>query len=180
VHYNLAHQAAEHMETDQTRVGVYFHSTTPKLRVLTLPVVEDKFALEPGVMGKVVQVEFPLDLGAAVGFSLPDIFVPKFSAIAVAPHMHQLGRKIRADLIQPDGKEIPLIRIDDWDFHWQGFYEYMNPVPMPYKSKLRLACTFDNTTDRTVRWGESTEDEMCLLYVGFIAEGGLSAIFGNP
>jgi hypothetical protein len=98
----------------------------------------------------------------------------------VAPHMHQLGRKIRADLVQTDGKQVPLIRIDDWDFHWQGFYDYLAPVPMPYKSTLKLSCTFDNPTTRTVRWGESTEDEMCLLYLGFIAEGGLGALFGNP
>jgi hypothetical protein len=51
---------------------------------------------------------------------------------------------------------------------------------MPYKSKIKLACTFDNTTTREVRWGESTEDEMCLLYAGFVAEGGLAFLLGNP
>ena len=194
VHYNLGHQATagepDHAhghddgevapQTDQTRVGVYFHQKTPKLRVLTLPILEDTFVLEPRVMGKEVVAEFPLDLQPVVGFAVPEFLLPKFSAVMVAPHMHELGRKIRADLQQPDGKQVPLIRIDDWDFHWQGFYDFMSPVPMPYKSKIKLSCTFNNTTDRTVRWGESTEDEMCLLYIGFIAEGGLGSLFGNP
>lgn len=70
---------------------------------------------------------------------------------------------------------MPLIRIDDWSFHWQAFYNYVEPVPLPYKSRSRLSCTFDNTTERTVRWGESTDDEMCLMYLGFMAEGGLGA-----
>ena len=186
VHYNLGHGREDDVKhedeprSDQTRVGVYFHEKTPKTRLLTLPILEDKFVLEPGVMGKEVTAEFPIDLAPVAGFSLPEFLLPKFSAVAVAPHMHQLGRKFRADMVQPDGKQVPLIRIDDWDFHWQGFYDYSAPLPMPYKSTLKLSCTFDNTTTRTVRWGESTEDEMCLLYLGFIAEGGLGALFGNP
>lgn len=190
VHYNIGdhghqnHEAEEHEpvepKADQTRVGVYFHENPPKARLLTIPILDDKFLLEPGVIGKEVVAEFPIDLAPVVGFSVPEFLLPKFSAVAVAPHMHQLGRKIRAGMVQPDGKQVPLIRIDEWDFHWQGFYDYTAPVPMPYRSKVTLSCTFDNPTDRTVRWGESTEDEMCLLYLGFIAEGGLGALFGNP
>ena len=112
---------------------------------------------------------------------LPQALVPQFPAIMIAPHMHERGHQIWADLEQPDGSQVPLIRIDDGDFHWQGFYSYATPVPIPYRSKTTASCVFDNTTDHEVRWGESTEDEMCLVYIGFIAEGGISSIlFGNP
>ena len=127
--------------------------------------------------GRGIETEHP----AVFPVALPDFLMPKFSAIAVAPHMHQLGHKFKADLFQPDETQVPIIQIDEWDFHWQGFYEYAKPVPLPYRSTVKATCTFDNPTDRTVTWGESTDDEMCLLYVGFIAEGGISSLlFGNP
>jgi hypothetical protein len=132
-------------------------------------------------MGKKVEANFPLDLGV---LGLPNAFsflLPEFSAIAVGPHMHQLGKEIRGDLELADGTEIPLIYIDNWDFHWQGAYFFKEPVTMPYGSRIKLTCVFDNTTDRHVRWGESSEDEMCLMFVGFTAEGGLSGLlFGSP
>lgn len=178
IHYHLDDGPAT--VADMTRLGLYFQKDPPKNRLLTLPLLNDQFVLKPGVEGQQVNMEFPLDLGA-FGLPLPDAFVPKFSAIAVGPHMHQLGRKIRADLVQPDSTQVPLIEIDDWDFHWQGLYQFKDPVPLPYRSRITASCVFDNTTDHEVRWGESTNDEMCLVYIGFIAEGGLSwLLFGNP
>jgi hypothetical protein len=177
VHYNL--DAGDPQSPDLTRIGLYFHQQTPKSRLFFLPIINDKFVLQPGVDGQQVDAAFKLSFDS-VGFPLPDAFAPNFSAIRIAPHMHQLGRKISADLQQSNGTTVPLVAIDDWDFHWQGFYDYVNPVPLPYRSKLTASCTFDNTTDHEVRWGESTEDEMCLVFVGFIAEGGIAWLLGNP
>ncbi len=178
VHYNLA--AVDSPVPDQTRVGLYFQPAAPAKRLLTLPLLNDTFVLQPGVMDQSVEADFPLDLGA-FGVPIPDFLVPKFAAVAIAPHMHQLGHKIGAEMQQPDGTTVPLIQIDDWDFHWQGFYNYVEPVPIPYRSKLKATCVFDNTTDHEVRWGESTEDEMCLVYIGFTATGGIAPLlFGNP
>jgi hypothetical protein len=94
--------------------------------------------------------------------------------IQIMPHMHLLGRNIRADLEVRAGSQ-SLIRIDDWDFNWQNFYTYREPVSVPAFSTVRLTCTFDNSADnprnpsnplRTVGWGEGTEDEMCLAFLG--------------
>jgi hypothetical protein len=178
VHYNLA--AVDVALPDQTRVGLYYQTKAPRNRLLTLPLVNDQFVLPPGALDQGVDAEFALDL-AAFGVTIPDPLVPKFSAVRIAPHMHQLGRQIGASLSLADGTEVPLIRIDNWDFHWQGFYDYVSPVPIPYRSKIKASCVFDNTTDREIRWGESTQDEMCLVYIGFTAEGGIAPIlFGNP
>jgi cytochrome c551/c552 len=175
VHYHLQDVVAP--GADQTRIGLYFQPDTLKNRLLTVPILNDQFVLPPGAVGQEVDANFALDLGVP----LPDAMIPKFSAVVIAPHMHELGHQIQADLTQPDGTHVPLIEIDDWDFHWQGLYSYVDPVPLPYHSNITAACVFDNTTDHEVRWGESTNDEMCLVYVGFIAEGGISSLlFGNP
>jgi hypothetical protein len=180
VHYNLENAGDGEPPSDQTRVALYFHDAPPKLRLLTVPIANTTFQLEPGVIAKEVTAEFSLDLQGQLGIPVPEILVPRFSALLVAPHMHQLGRQIRAEMRPPGADPVSLIQIDDWDFHWQGFYEYQQRVALPYRSKIKLACTFDNPTNRVVGWGESTEDEMCLLYMSFVAEGALGALFGNP
>jgi hypothetical protein len=63
----------------------------------------------------------------------------------------------------------PLIHIDDWDFHWQGFYFYRTPVALPTGSWIELMAAWDNSEanprnpskpPRDVSWGERTIDEM--------------------
>jgi hypothetical protein len=79
----------------------------------------------------------------------------------VLPHMHTLGRRI---VLQRE--EGTLIDIPAWDFHWQQAYFYEEPVRLTSgATRLQLSCIWDNPTQRTIRWGEGTEDEMCLAYL---------------
>jgi hypothetical protein len=110
IHYNL--DAGDPPAPDQTSVGLYFHTNPPKNRLFALPLLNDTFELQPGVMDQQVNASFPLDF-AALGFAIPDFLAPKFSAVRIAPHMHTLGRKITTDLVQPDGTTVPLIEIDN-------------------------------------------------------------------
>ena len=89
--------------------------------------------------------------------------------------MHLLGTHIKADLIDRDNNETPMIYEDDWQFNWQGAYTYVDPVAIPANWQIKLTCTFDNTANNpsnpnnplvTVGWGERTTDEMCLAFVG--------------
>jgi hypothetical protein len=165
VHYNTGHnaeaEAGEPAKADQTRVGLYFSREKIRKHLLYLPVLNTRFEIPPGESNYEVRA------------SLPTIFPAK--AILVAPHMHLLGREIKLDLEQRDGAITPLIYINDWDFHWQGFYVYREPVPLEFGSVVRLSCKFDNSTNNwrnpnnppiAVGWGEGTSDEMCLAFLG--------------
>ncbi len=97
--------------------------------------------------------------------------------VAVAPHMHLLGQRIRADLVRADGSEECVVDIPDWDFQWQaGYFFPEGEAPsIGAGDTLRLRCTYDNSaagqpTGRApddVGWGDGTFDEMCLLF-GYI------------
>ena len=160
--------------SDQTKLNLFFTPTNQGIREikLTPALNHTPFSLENG----------PLNIPPNqiktyhAKFTMPQTV----SVLSVSPHMHLIGRSIESFAVTPLNDTIPLIRINDWDFHWQGFYDYVTPVPIPYRSKLKASCVFDNTTDHQVRWGESTEDEMCLVFVGFIAEGGMAWLLGNP
>jgi hypothetical protein len=81
---------------------------------------------------------------------------------------------MKAVAARPDGKEVPLIWIKDWDFNWQGAYQYAQPVRLPKGTVIKVKAVYDNSADnpknpnnppKAVRWGEQTTDEMCILGV---------------
>lgn len=91
---------------------------------------------------------------------------------SVMPHMHLLGKEMRATATLPDGKKIRLIDVPDWDFNWQLVYYLKTPLTLPQGTTLEIEAVFDNsetnpfnpsTPPRTVTWGEETTDEMMLL-----------------
>jgi hypothetical protein len=97
---------------------------------------------------------------------------------AVVPHMHWLGKDFTMKAVLPDGGEIPMIKIDRWDFNWQGTYVLEEPVRVPKGAWFELVAHFDNTDAnpvnpqkpaRTVYWGNQTNDEMCLGAFEFIS-----------
>ena len=148
---------------DQTKVGLYFAKTPVDRRLIFIPVVQQKLNIPPGEANVV----------RTASFSIP-IFDAK--AVVIAPHMHLLGRTINVELLSADKTTTtPLIYIDDWDFNWQGFYTWTKPIPVPAWSTLKLTCSYDNTTNnprnpnnplKVVNWGEGTDDEMCVAFIG--------------
>jgi hypothetical protein len=58
--------------------------------------------------------------------------------------------------------------VPDYNFNWQQFYMYKEPLALAPGSEIRLSCTYNTLGQvKTVTWGEGTDDEMCiaLLYV---------------
>ena len=99
------------------------------------------------------------------------------SVISAAPHMHLIGKTICSYAIDPNGDTIPLVKIPDWDFHWQGFYNYQMPVHVPLGSTLHAYAIYDNTASnpenpnsppQDVSVGESTTDEMLVVYFAYL------------
>jgi hypothetical protein len=162
VHYHPSGKA----ETDQSKLGIYFAKKPPehfvgavalRSRALVIPAGDAKYTVETKT------VPLPVDA----------------TALGIFPHMHYIGKEIKVDAKLPDGKEIPLIWIRDWDFNWQGAYNYKKPIDLPKGTVLKLRATYDNSTanprnpsnpPREVTWGEQTTDEMCLCGVQVITK----------
>jgi len=162
VHYHPGGKRGE----DQTRVGLYFSPVgAVEKRLVNIPIVNTKFVIPPGATDYEVKASLPI---------LPFL---SGQAITVAPHMHLLGKRIRLDLKLGDGSSKPLIYIDNWDFNWQGFYTFQEPVVLPAWSSVELSAIFDNSDGnprnpnnplKPVGWGEGTNDEMALGFLGVV------------
>ncbi|MEZ5047762.1 MAG: T9SS type A sorting domain-containing protein [Chitinophagaceae bacterium] len=98
------------------------------------------------------------------------------SLFGVAPHMHLIGRNINAFGITTLNDTIPLINIPDWNFKWQGTYYFPQIKKLPINTTLHSYATYDNTSanpfnpnspPQLVVKGESTTDEMMLVYFAY-------------
>jgi hypothetical protein len=92
----------------------------------------------------------------------------------IMPHMHLIGKSIKAFCVTPSNDTIHLIDIPEWDFHWQYFYQFQKPILLPAGSVIYGQATYDNTNNnpnnpnnppKNVSVGEGTEDEMFLIYM---------------
>jgi copper type II ascorbate-dependent monooxygenase-like protein len=81
----------------------------------------------------------------------------------VFPHMHQLGRSMKAAALLADGTEKTLY---DGPFQFDEQKRYViDPLQMRAGDRVRVECTYNNPTQTTVGFGESSLDEMCFLGV---------------
>lgn len=77
---------------------------------------------------------------------------------AVFPHMHQLGKHIRV-WASPGGVD-QLVYDAPYLFTEQHFASF-TPIPLASGDKIKVECTYDNTTGSSVSFGESSTEEMC-------------------
>ena len=98
-------------------------------------------------------------------FQLPG-FLGVYNVWGVFPHMHTLGRKLRAE-VDHANQTTCLVDVPRWDFNWQQGYFYADgPKLAGGGDMLRIACTHDTTSrGEPTTWGEGTNDEMCLAFL---------------
>jgi hypothetical protein len=149
------------VETDRSSVGIYFTEELATKLIGGLAVLNRSLNIPPGEKHYRVTADsevLPVDV----------------NVMAVAPHMHLLGREIKVTARTPAGETVPLVWIKDWDFNWQGSYRFVEPVRLPKGSVVHVDAEYDNSDDnphnpssppQRVQWGEQTTDEMCLVGV---------------
>lgn len=161
VHYHPSGK----VETDASEIGLYFTSSPAEKLVSNLPLVSRDIDIPPGEAG----------YKRTVRFTTPE----PLTVIGVTPHMHLVGKEMKVRVLKPDGGEIPLIWIRDWDFNWQDTYLFKEPLRVPAGARFELDALYDNSEANPrnpksppgrVRWGEQTENEMCICFIAVIPD----------
>ena len=160
VHYHPGGKA----EADRTKIGIYFARKPVKQILHWNAAIKFDLAIPPRSKNFEAEAGWKDPRG---GWTIPvDV-----TALAVTPHMHQLGRDMTVTVTFPDGKDMDLIRIGDWDFNWQNNYYFEKPIDLPKGSVLKVRAHYDNPTEKLVKWGEATTDEMCIGFLAVVQKG---------
>jgi copper type II ascorbate-dependent monooxygenase-like protein len=162
VHYHVHHGTGG---SDRTSVGLYFarKPVTKQLRVLTL--INNTFTIPPD------NANYEISASAAPMASGGDVH-----ALGIAPHMQLLGHDMEIDAQSSEGALQCLLGVDDWDAHWQRFYQFQEPVAVSAGTKLSLTAHYNNSRSNPdnpffplidVHPGETTSDETCIAFIKY-------------
>lgn len=152
---------------DSTKVIFHFYPTTETgiREVSAAPVLSNwNLALPPNQVSNVT-ARYPAN--GSLNFNI--------SLLSVFPHMHLIGKSIKAYALDSQNDTIKLVNVPQWDFHWQDFYFFKHIQKAPIGSVLHGEGVYDNTTANPnnpnpvwVYAGENTTDEMFLVYFHYM------------
>jgi hypothetical protein len=162
IHYNLLVQS---QVSDRTTAGLYYAASPVAKPAAIYPVANQTFLIPAGTKSMTVSADLPVDRAYALW--------------GVVPHMHLHGTEIKVSINHADATSTCAVDIPTWNFHWQQFYYYQQPMPVAAGDTIHLDCTYDNSAEdqpiingvksapTDLTWGEKTTDEMCLDYLYF-------------
>ena len=155
-------------EEDRSSINIFFADEDEQIERLVDDEVMLPFNLEGGF------ITFFLAPNQVKTFHGKLTFTEDRSLIGLSPHMHYLGKEWEVWLERPNGDRVDLLKINDWDFNWQGYYYFQQLIVAPSGSVLHAVAKYDNTENNPanpsspptfVTWGEGTTDEMYFLPV---------------
>lgn len=133
---NIHYAPSGKPDTDQSEIRLYFAKTPVKKAVRTLTITENNISNQPFLIPANEKKSFFVQFGP---------FPDTVRLLSVMPHMHWLGKTMKAFVVTPDGEAVNLIKIDDWDYKWQMTYTFKQPLSLPKGSVLIAEATYDNT-----------------------------------
>jgi hypothetical protein len=140
--------------SDRSSVGMIFAKQPPEMEMHTSAFFNPFLVLPAGAADVIVPsaIQFDEDVHLA----------------ALFPHTHLRGKSWDYKIVYPDGRAETVLPVPHYDFNWQTYYIFANPLAVPKGSKLEAVAHYDNSPNnksnpdptKQVHWGEQTWDEM--------------------
>jgi hypothetical protein len=156
MHYTANGKAA----TDRTRVGLQFSKDPSPREVRVTHFFNGTLTLPAGAADTRVDADIT--------------FVSDAVVWGIFPHTHVRGKKWEYVLELPDGTKKPILSVPRYDFNWQTYYMFKDPLEIPKGSRLVSSAWYDNSAGNKsnpdpktdVKWGDQTWEEM--QYTGLL------------
>jgi tetratricopeptide (TPR) repeat protein/mono/diheme cytochrome c family protein len=147
-------------EVVQSRIGFFFADAAPTRVSATVRLGRQNLDIPAGARDYQTRDSYVLPVDVEVH--------------GVQPHAHYLAKEVKGFATLPDGTRTWLIYIKDWDFDWQDFYLYAEPLVLPKGTELTMEIAYDNSAGnrrnphsppKRVTWGQKSSDEMGDLWI---------------
>ena len=155
IHYTANGKSA----SDSSELGIYFATSPPRERVLTISPADSNLNIPPGD---------PNYRSFVTATLLDDA-----KLVSLQPHMHLRGKAYEIAITPPNGPQSTLLRVPRYDFNWQTTYFLKEPLPLAKGTVISCTAWFDNSPNnrfnpdptKTILWGDQSWEEM---NVGFM------------
>src|SRR4029079_5486561 len=146
--------------TDRTKVGIIFSKDPAPREVRPSAFYNASLSLPPNSPNASVPCE--------VEFQQDTIVYGLF------PHTHLRGKAWEYSLVLPDGTSKKILSVPRYDFNWQTYYMFKEPLLLPKGAKIVSTAWYDNShgnrsnpnAEVEVKWGDQTWEEM--QYTGLL------------
>jgi hypothetical protein len=160
LHLELHYTATGTAGTDRSRVGLIFAKEPPDQEIRASQFLNGQFTIPAGAANH----EVTTDVTFAEEATLWGLF----------PHTHVRGKRWNYTLELPDGTIRPLLSVPRYDFNWQTYYLFKEPLVIPQGARIRSTAWYDNSAANRsnpdpkvdVKWGDQTWEEM--QYTGIL------------
>jgi hypothetical protein len=150
VHYTASGKSA----TDISSVGMIFAKGTPKTEIKVDAFMNPTMKVAAGSSDTAVDTAIEFDQDSHIW--------------ALFPHAHLRGKSWEYRVIYPDGRKQVVLSVPNYDFNWQTYYVFAEPLAVPKGSRLEATGYYDNSANNKwnpdptieVKWGEQTWEEM--------------------
>jgi hypothetical protein len=157
MHYTANGKAAA---TDRTRIGIVFSKDPSPREIRPTAFYNGTLVLPAGSSNTAVPGEVTF---------LQDTLV-----YGLLPHTHLRGTRWEYKLVLPDGTSTTILSVPKYDFNWQTYYMFKEPLQVPRGAKILSTAWYDNSPANKsnpnpkadVRWGDQTWEEM--QYTGLL------------
>ena len=156
MHYTTKGEAA----SDRTKVGLIYAKEAPPKELRPAQFINGSFTLPAGADNVEVKAEAE--------------FLQDATVWGIFPHTHLRGKKWEYRMVLADGAEKTILSVPNYDFNWQTYYMFKEPLQVPKGAKIISYAWYDNSAKNKsnpdpkvdVKWGEQTWEEM--QYTGIL------------
>jgi hypothetical protein len=146
--------------TDRTRIGIVFSKDPSPREIRPAAFYNGTLMIPAGSSNTSVPGEVTF---------LQDTLV-----YGLLPHTHLRGKSWKYELVLPDGTSTTILSVPKYDFNWQTYYMFKDPLQVPKGAKIVSTAWYDNSPANKhnpnpkadVTWGDQTWEEM--QYTGLL------------
>jgi hypothetical protein len=166
LHFQMHYTSNGTAGTDRSKVGLVFAKEPPATEMRAAAFLNAQLVIPPGAANQQVTT----DVGFAQDATVWGLF----------PHTHVRGTRWSYALVRPDGTSTPVLSVPKYDFNWQTYYMFKEPLRVPKGARIVSTAWYDNSAANRanpdpkveVRWGDQTWQEM--QYTGILYSTGAS------
>ncbi len=148
--------------TDRSSVGVVFADQPPQREMRMHMFGTEELAIPPNAPHHPHTADFT--------------FAKDGQIYALLPHMHWRGKSYQAWMDGPDGNKEILLSVPRYDFNWQTYYRYAEPISVKAGTTIKSIAHWDNSANNlanpdpsvAVKYGLQSSEEMMYGFLTYI------------
>jgi len=155
LNFNIHYTTSGREETDVSRLALWFEPRPPSHLLIRAPLAVDAIMAN----GRQLLTDDPGTKAEGTGYALPPIasndshyeligmtaFTHPVTIYQLQPHAHVRARDFLYRVVYADGREVSILSVPWYRYHFQLAYALKQPLTLPAGSKLIVIAHYDNS-----------------------------------